>query len=56
MAQDNRNSLEVLKFELQFLEAGGYGRSPRDPHRPLIFEDSISCIKSRVQDSSRAVQ
>jgi hypothetical protein len=45
MAQDNRNPLEVLKFELQFLEAGGYGRSPRDPHRPpLIFEDSLSCI------------
>jgi len=45
MTQDDRNPLEVLKFELQFLEAGGYGRSPRDPHRPpLIFEDSLSCI------------
>jgi hypothetical protein len=45
MTQDDRNPLEVLKFELQFLEAGGYGRSPRDPHRPpFIFEDSLSCI------------
>jgi hypothetical protein len=45
MTLDDRNPLEVLKFELQFLEAGGYGRSPRDPHRPpLIFEDSLSCI------------
>jgi hypothetical protein len=45
MTQDDRNPLEVLKFELQFLEAGGYGRSPRDPQRPpLIFEDSLSCI------------
>jgi hypothetical protein len=45
MVQDDRNPLEVLRFELQFLEAGGYGRSPRDPHRsPLVFEDSLSCI------------
>jgi hypothetical protein len=45
MPQDNRNPLEVLKFELQFLEARGYGRTPRDPHTPtLIFEDSLSCI------------
>jgi hypothetical protein len=45
MAHDDRTPLEVLKFELQFLEAGGYGRSPRDPQRsPLIFEDSLSCI------------
>ena len=45
MMQDDRDPLEVLKFELQFLEAGGYGRSPRDPQRPpLIFEDSLSCM------------
>jgi hypothetical protein len=43
--QDDRNPLEVLKFELQFLEAGGYGRSPRDPQRPpLVFEDSLTCM------------
>jgi hypothetical protein len=45
MAHDDRTPLEVLKFELEFLQAGGYGRSPRDPQRsPLIFEDSLSCI------------
>jgi hypothetical protein len=45
MAHDHRNPLEVLKFELQFVEAGGYGRSPRNPQRlPLAFEDSLSCI------------
>jgi len=45
MAQDDRDILEVLKFELKFLEDGGYGRSPRSPWRPTyIFEDSPSCL------------
>ena len=44
MAADNRDVLEVLKFELSFLEDGGYGRSPRTPWRvPAIFEDSPIC-------------
>lgn len=44
MAQDNRDIVEVLKFELSFLEDGGYGRSPRAPWRaPAIFEDSPIC-------------
>jgi hypothetical protein len=41
---DSRNTLDVLKFELDFLEDGGYGRSPRTPWRPpYIFEDSPTC-------------
>jgi len=44
MARDNRDILEVLKFELRFLEDGGYGRSPHAPWRaPAIFEDSPIC-------------
>jgi hypothetical protein len=44
MTQDERDILEVLKFELGFLEDGGYGRSPRTPWRaPAIFEDSPIC-------------
>ncbi|HTS37030.1 MAG TPA: hypothetical protein VMH04_15255 [Candidatus Solibacter sp.] len=44
MAQDKRDILEVLQFELNFLEDGGYGRSPRAPWRaPAIFEDSPIC-------------
>ena len=44
MTQDNRDILDVLKFELSFLEDGGYGRSPRTPWRaPSIFEDSPIC-------------
>ena len=45
MQKDERDLLEVLKFELQFLEKGGYGRSPRAPWRPhSIFEDSPTCM------------
>jgi hypothetical protein len=44
MAQDNRDILEVLRFELSFLQDGGYGRSPQAAWRaPAIFEDSPIC-------------
>ncbi len=52
MAQDERETLDLLKFELKFLEDGGYGRSPRMPWRaPRIFEDSPSCLN--FNDPSR---
>jgi hypothetical protein len=45
MPKDDRNTLELLKAELNFVKKGGYGRSPRDPWRAqLIFEDSPSCM------------
>jgi hypothetical protein len=45
MAKDERDVLEVLKFELNFLEQGGYGRSVHTPQTPTsIFQDSISCL------------
>lgn len=44
MTTDNRDILEILQFELRFLEDGGYGRSPRTPWRaPAVFEDSPIC-------------
>ncbi|MGH9499187.1 MAG: hypothetical protein ACRD3L_08580 [Terriglobales bacterium] len=44
MAQSERELLDLLRFELKFVEDGGYGRSPRTPWRPpSIFEDSPSC-------------
>ena len=44
MAQDEHQMLGLLKFELKFIEDGGYGRSPRAPWRPpYILEDSPSC-------------
>jgi hypothetical protein len=45
MSSDGRDILEVLKFELNFLEQGGYGRSVRTPWKPTsIFQDSLSCV------------
>ncbi len=45
MAKDNRDLLEVLRFELNFIEQGGYGRSVRTPWKPTsIFQDSLSCL------------
>src|SRR5260370_25225183 len=44
MAQDDRDIPGILKFELNFLEDGGYGRSPQASWRaPAVFEDSPIC-------------
>ncbi len=45
MPKDDRNTLEVLKAELNFVKKGGYGRSHREPSRAeLAFEDSPTCM------------
>jgi hypothetical protein len=45
MSNDDRDILEVLKAELDFIEKGGYGRSVRTPQQPAsIFQDSLSCL------------
>jgi hypothetical protein len=45
MPKDERDLLEVLECELQFLEQGGYSQSPKTPWRPrFIFEDSPTCM------------
>ena len=45
MSDDKRDVLDVLKFELEFLEQGGYGRSVRTPWKPTsVFQDSPSCL------------
>jgi hypothetical protein len=45
MSDDKRDVLEVLKFELAFLEQGGYGRSVRTPWKATsMFQDSPSCL------------
>jgi hypothetical protein len=51
MPTDNRNLLDVLKFELEFLEQGGYGRLPRESWRPrFVFEDSPTCMNFNSKD------
>ena len=45
MTQGERDLLDLLKFELKFLEDGGYGRSPHAPwRRQTAFEDSPTCL------------
>ena len=45
MPTDDRDVLEVLKSELDFIEKGGYGRSVRTPWLPTsIFQDSLTCL------------
>jgi hypothetical protein len=45
MLTDQRDLLDVLKFELYFLEQGGYERSSVAAWRPrFIFEDSPTCV------------
>lgn len=54
MSTDARNTLEVLKSELNFLKHGGYGRSPREPWRAqLMFEDSPSCMNYDCKENPR---
>ena len=51
MAKDDRDIIEVLKSELQFVEQGGYGRLPRESWRPrFIFEDSPTCMNFNSTD------
>jgi len=45
MSHDDRDALEVLRAELDFIEKGGYGRSVKTPWQPTsIFQDSPSCL------------
>jgi hypothetical protein len=45
MAIEQRNLLEVLKAELQFLLKGGYHHPTRAAWRPqLMFQDSPTCL------------
>jgi hypothetical protein len=45
MPKNDRDILEILKFELDFLEQGGYGRSVRTPWKATsAFQDSLTCI------------
>ena len=51
MTQDDRDVLELLKTELDFIEQGGYGRSVRTPWLPKsVFQDSTSCLNYGYPD------
>ena len=45
MSEDDRDILEVLEEELDFIEKGGYGRSVRTPWlAKSVFQDSLTCL------------
>jgi hypothetical protein len=45
MSQNQHDTLNALKLELQFIERGGYEPSVRDPRKELrVFQDSPSCL------------
>lgn len=51
MTTDERDILELLKSELDFIESGGYGRSVRTPWlSKSAFQDSLSCINYGDED------
>ena len=53
MSNEKRELLEKLRFELAFIEDGGYGRSVRTPHKSTaLFQDSPTCLN--FGDPSRA--
>lgn len=50
MLKDERDLLDVLKFELYFLSKGGYQQSSMEDWRPkFIFEDSPTCTNYHAQ-------
>ncbi len=51
MANDDRDMLEVLKDEVDFIDKGGYGRSVRTPWKAKsIFQDSLTCLNYGYPD------
>lgn len=53
MAKDERDLLELLKTELDFIEKGGYGRSVRTPWRGTSpFRDSLTCVNYALPEKS----
>lgn len=54
MATDQRDILELLKDELDFVEKGGYGRSVRTPSQSKsTFQDSLTCINYADPERTR---
>lgn len=44
MSEDRRSVLEVLRYELNFLEQGGYRTKIEDGQSLLPFQGSLSCL------------
>jgi hypothetical protein len=53
MSKDERDILDLLKTELDFIEKGGYGRDVRTPWRERsVFRDSLSCVNYALPEKA----
>jgi len=53
MSKDERDMLDLLRSELDFIEKGGYGRDVRTPWRERsIFRDSLSCVNYALPEKA----
>ncbi|MDX6305066.1 MAG: hypothetical protein QOG23_1574 [Blastocatellia bacterium] len=55
MAKDERDILELLKSELDFVEKGGYGRSVRTPRKATSpFRESLTCVNYALPEKAHS--
>ena len=53
MSKDERDLLDLLKTELDFIEKGGYGRSVRTPWKQTSpFRDSLTCVNYALPEKA----
>ena len=53
MSKDERDLLELLKTEFDFIEKGGYGRSVRTPWKETSpFRDSLTCVNYALPEKA----
>jgi len=53
MTKDERDLLELLTSELDFIEQGGYGRSVRTPWKvPSPFRESLTCVNYALPEKA----
>ena len=53
MAKDDRDILELLRTELDFIEKGGYGRSVRTPWKATSpFRESLTCVNYALPEKA----
>lgn len=53
MSKDERDMLDLLRMELDFIEKGGYGRDVRTPWQERsVFRDSLSCVNYALPEKA----
>jgi hypothetical protein len=53
MSKDERDMIDLLRTELDFIEKGGYGRDVRTPwHERSVFRDSLSCVNYALPEKA----